>query len=101
MTDRTNRESDICGIATKSWPASEFIAASSDRRARSDGALRFIRLYANFVSYRCTHNRCGAVRRRCLPNDPPCAIDPPAAPARQRRKPGEALGLVHPEGYHD
>src|SRR6267142_2690417 len=37
MTDRTNRGSDICGIATKSWPASEFIT-SSDRRSRPAGA---------------------------------------------------------------
>src|SRR5208282_4880518 len=28
MTDRANRGSNICGIATKSWPASDVIAPS-------------------------------------------------------------------------
>src|ERR1700730_4680429 len=94
MTDRTNRGSDICGIATKSWPASEFII-SSGRRARSVGAPRFIRLYANFVSSRCTDNRCGSVRRRCLPSDPPCAIDSPTAPLRDRDAGPARLSVSH------
>src|SRR6266404_4391311 len=94
MTDRANRGSDICGIATKSWPASEFIT-SSDRRPRPPRRPPVIRLYADFVSSRCTNNRYGAGRRRCLPSDPPCAIDRPAAPLRDRDASPARLSVSH------
>src|SRR6266550_2471875 len=59
MTDRTNRGSDICGIATKSWPASESIT-SSDRRSRPVSAPG---LYAYlWISFPpgARNNRCSA-----------------------------------------
>src|SRR5947207_11836240 len=50
MTDRANRGSDIFGIATKSWPASEFITSSD--RGSPPSAPPVIRLYVDFVSSR-------------------------------------------------
>src|ERR1700730_2987036 len=51
MTDRAKRWSNICGIATKSWPASDFNAPSAATdRLLLEPSLRAIRLYIGFVA---------------------------------------------------
>src|SRR6266404_6938644 len=88
MTDRTNRGSDICGIATKSWPASEFIT-SSDRRARSVGApglyaytrISFPPGARTIVAARCAVAVCRTIRP-VLSIRPPHLRDRDASPAR-------------------
>src|SRR5882762_5114361 len=51
MTDRAKRWSNICGIATKSWPASDFNAPSAATDPLLlEPSIRTIRLYIGFVA---------------------------------------------------
>src|SRR6266436_5613997 len=101
MTDRTKRWSNICGIATKSWPASDFNAPSAATdRLLLEPSLRAIRLYIGFVARSPRKKHGQGVRRSGLPGGPSYVIAPPADPFATGAQSAQKGSLTYtpPEG---
>src|SRR6267154_2988453 len=101
MSDRAKRWSNICGIATKSWPASDFNAPSAATdRLLLEPSIRAIRLYIGFVARPPRKKRGRSGRRSGLPSGSSYVIGPPADPfatgAQSARK--GSLTYTPPEG---
>src|SRR5215472_6467173 len=94
MTERAKRGSNICGIATRNWPASDFKAPSAATGRPSCAGLA---PYTSIHGFRCTLAQKSVVIADCpsrLLRRYPYVIAPPPRPAHRELKPcGRAFDL--------